>query len=230
MPSQLAVPAGQTTEQAVSLAHSVATPNVLCGDFHIHTHRSPDSDDTARFKVESALGDGVEVNGTNDTNPLDPDTDGDGLCDGRNTLTGVCVGGEDSDGNGGLSAGETDPTDPDTDNGTVDDGVEVNRGTNPLDPSDDIPPADPFCGDGVCDADENSTTCVADCPLPAEGEGEGEGDGGGVLVPPTPEEEPELPPLNIAGSAVYAACSSTAGEASLPMLAVGLLMLRRRRR
>jgi hypothetical protein len=55
------VTAGQTTEQAVSLARSVATPNVLCGDFHIHTHRSPDSNDTARFKVESALGDGVEI-------------------------------------------------------------------------------------------------------------------------------------------------------------------------
>jgi uncharacterized protein (TIGR03382 family) len=198
---------------------------------------NPDTDgdgDNDGVEVRSNFPGPIDANPTrpgSQTDPLNPDTDGDGLCDGRNTLTGVCISGEDSDGNGGLSAGETDPTDPDTDNGTVDDGVEVNRGTNPLDPSDDIPPADPFCGDGVCDADENSTTCVVDCPLPAEGEGEGDGDGGGgVLVPPAPEEEPELPPLNIAGSAVYAACSSTAGEASLPMLAVGLLMLRRRRR
>ena len=57
----VSVTAGMTTERMVSLAHSVATPNVLCGDFHIHTHRSPDSDDSARFKAESAIADGVEV-------------------------------------------------------------------------------------------------------------------------------------------------------------------------
>ncbi|MEZ4392078.1 MAG: CehA/McbA family metallohydrolase [Polyangiales bacterium] len=55
------VTAGMTTERAVSLAHSVATPNVLCGDFHIHTHRSPDSDDSARFKAAAGIADGVEV-------------------------------------------------------------------------------------------------------------------------------------------------------------------------
>lgn len=57
----VAVPAGMTVERAVSLERSVATPGVLCGDFHIHTHRSPDSGDTARFKAASAIGDGVEV-------------------------------------------------------------------------------------------------------------------------------------------------------------------------
>jgi hypothetical protein len=55
------VTAGMTTERAVSLARSVATPGVLCGDFHIHTHRSPDSGDTGRFKAAAAIGDGVEV-------------------------------------------------------------------------------------------------------------------------------------------------------------------------
>jgi MYXO-CTERM domain-containing protein len=33
----------------------------------------------------------------------------------------------------------TDPNDADTDDGGVDDGIEVDRGTNPLDPSDDLP-------------------------------------------------------------------------------------------
>ena len=172
-------------------------------------------------EVRSNFSGPIDANPTrpgSQTNPLNPDSDNDGLNDGR----------EDRNVNGNHDAGETDPTDPDTDDGTVDDGVEVNRGTDPLDPTDDIPPTDPFCGDGTCDADENSTLCVADCPLPAEGEGEGEG---GILVPPEPEAEPETPPpLNIAGSAVYAACASTAGDASLPLLALGLLTLRRRRR
>ena len=36
---------------------------------------------------------------------------------------------------------KTDPLKADTDGGTINDGVEVKRGTNPLDPSDDVPPA-----------------------------------------------------------------------------------------
>jgi MYXO-CTERM domain-containing protein len=185
----------------------------------------PDSDD-------DGLTDGTEVRSTfpgpidanpgrpgSQTDPLNPDSDGDGLTDGR----------EDRNSDGSLSAGETDPTDPDTDNGTVDDGVEVGRGTDPLDPSDDIPPADPFCGDGQCNNGETTATCEQDCPAIAEGEGEGDG-GGGILEPPAPEEEEPEVDLNIAGSAVYAACSSTTAEPALPLLGLLLLGLRRRRR
>lgn len=66
------------------------------------------------------LTDGSEVN-VNRTNPLNPDTDGDTLKDGEevNTYT-------------------TDPLNRDTDNGSVDDGTEVRRGTNPLNPADDV--------------------------------------------------------------------------------------------
>ncbi len=81
------------------------------------------------------------------TDPLKVDTDGDGLSDGDEVLKyhtdPLKV---DTDGDG-LSDYEevmkykTDPLKVDTDGGTVGDGVEVKRGTNPLDPSDDVPPA-----------------------------------------------------------------------------------------
>ena len=42
------------------------------------------------------------------TNPLDPDTDADGWCDGFSS-TGECSAGEDLNGNGQVDPGETDP-------------------------------------------------------------------------------------------------------------------------
>lgn len=67
------------------------------------------------------LSDGAEVT-THGTNPLRADTDGDLLTDGDEVLL-----------------HRTDPLNPDTDGGTVPDGTEVRRGTNPLNPADDIP-------------------------------------------------------------------------------------------
>lgn len=55
------------------------------------------------------------------TNPLNPDTDGEGLSDSEEVLN-----------------YKTDPNDKDTDDGTIDDFTEINNGTDPLDPSDDI--------------------------------------------------------------------------------------------
>jgi outer membrane protein OmpA-like peptidoglycan-associated protein len=52
---------------------------------------------------------------------LNPDTDGEGLTDGEE-----------------INMYRTDPLNPDTDLGTVTDFIEVNRGTNPLNPEDDI--------------------------------------------------------------------------------------------
>ncbi len=82
--------------------------------------------------------DGIEVHGDNPTNPLDADSDDDGLCDGPVTV-GTCIAGEDLNANGRVDAGETDPNNPDSDNGGVSDGVEVRRGSSPLDPDDDFP-------------------------------------------------------------------------------------------
>ncbi len=55
------------------------------------------------------------------TDPLKADTDGDGLTDYAE-----------------VNTHKTDPLNVDTDGGTIGDGVEVKRGTDPLDPSDDI--------------------------------------------------------------------------------------------
>jgi MYXO-CTERM domain-containing protein len=65
--------------------------------------------------------DGEEVL-VEETDPLLPDTDGDGLSDGDEVYT-----------------YGTDPTDTDTDDGGVEDGVEVEAGTDPLNPDDDFP-------------------------------------------------------------------------------------------
>ena len=83
------------------------------------------------------LEDGTEHLRLPASDPLSPDTDGDGLCDGPVELESVCVAGEDLSADGFLDPMETDPTAADTDEGGVDDGVEVLRGTDPLDPSDD---------------------------------------------------------------------------------------------
>jgi outer membrane protein OmpA-like peptidoglycan-associated protein len=79
------------------------------------------------------------------TNPLKADTDGDGLTDGDEVLkyhTDPLKADTDGD---KLTDGDevlkyhTDPLKKDTDGGTVDDGTEIARGTNPLDPTDDVP-------------------------------------------------------------------------------------------
>jgi outer membrane protein OmpA-like peptidoglycan-associated protein len=78
------------------------------------------------------------------TNPTVADTDNDGLKDGaeiESHQTDPLLADTDKD---GLSDGEevkkykTDPTVADTDKGTVDDKTEIDRGTNPLDASDDV--------------------------------------------------------------------------------------------
>ncbi len=67
------------------------------------------------------LTDFQEVMGTH-TDPLDSDTDNDGLGDGQEVFV-----------------TNTDPLDVDTDDGGIGDGDKVSAGTDPLDPSDDIP-------------------------------------------------------------------------------------------
>lgn len=66
------------------------------------------------------LSDGDEVN-LYQTDPMKVDSDGDGLLDGEE-----------------VNMFRTDPLKPDTDGGTVSDKIEVDRGTNPLNPEDDV--------------------------------------------------------------------------------------------
>lgn len=70
------------------------------------------------------------------TNPFDPDTDHDGLCDGPPSALPACaLGGEDLNGSGVYDVGlETDPNNPDTDGDGWSDGDEVQGGSDPLDP------------------------------------------------------------------------------------------------
>jgi hypothetical protein len=55
------VVAGNTVDVDATLDRVVATPDTLCGDFHIHTARSNDSADTPAFKLAGAVVDGVEL-------------------------------------------------------------------------------------------------------------------------------------------------------------------------
>lgn len=69
------------------------------------------------------------------TNPLDPDTDDDGLLDGAEVSGGTDPKDADSD-DDGLTDGEevslgTDPNDPDSDDDGITDGGEVDEGTDP---------------------------------------------------------------------------------------------------
>ncbi|MBN1944488.1 MAG: hypothetical protein JW797_02375 [Bradymonadales bacterium] len=99
----------------------------------------PDETDPTRADTDGdGLSDYTEVRGDNPTNPGSPDTDGDSLCDGPTSVSEVCLAGEDTNANGRVDPGETDPTRADTDEGGVPDGEEVQRGTDPLNPQDDI--------------------------------------------------------------------------------------------
>lgn len=53
--------AGQRYDIAAALRRVIPREGVLCGDFHIHTHRSADSGDDARRKLAAGAADGLEV-------------------------------------------------------------------------------------------------------------------------------------------------------------------------
>ncbi|MGA9117021.1 MAG: OmpA family protein, partial [Bacteroidota bacterium] len=112
----------------------------LADGAEVKTHRTdPNATDTDG----DTLGDGAEVN-THKTDPTRHDTDGDGLADGAElNLHKTDPLKADTDGDTLSDAEEvnthrTDPLKPDTDGGTVADAVEIGRGTNPLDPADDV--------------------------------------------------------------------------------------------
>ena len=63
-----------------------------------------------------------DINAATHTDPLDPDSDNDGLCDGAATVASVCTGGEDLNADGDVGASETDPADADTDDDALADG------------------------------------------------------------------------------------------------------------
>lgn len=59
--AMVTVTAGATTDHAVMLRHSVDTTGVLCADYHIHTTRSPDAEDSGDLKMRALVADGLEI-------------------------------------------------------------------------------------------------------------------------------------------------------------------------
>jgi alpha-tubulin suppressor-like RCC1 family protein len=72
-------------------------------------------------------GDGIDdaVEDAYCTSSSDPDSDGDGLCDGNLSVGSTCVAGEDMNADGVVDPAETDPCNPDTDGDGLTDGDEV---------------------------------------------------------------------------------------------------------
>jgi putative cell wall-binding protein len=122
-----------------------------------HQPTNPNNPDTDG----DGLGDKDEVTGAKNTfddhnpdtpapatDPNDADSDNDGLTDGQETSGSQ---------NGKFGNQPTDPQDPDTDDGGVADGIETGRGTNPNDPSDDLP-AGPFAFNRIGGPDRYATS------------------------------------------------------------------------
>jgi hypothetical protein len=89
---------------------------------------------------DDGLFDGIELTGSNPTDPDDADSDDDVLEDGT----------EDANHKGAFDAGETNPNDPDTDDDLLTDGCEV-LGANPTNPL--VKDSD---GDGLTDGQEDA--------------------------------------------------------------------------
>ncbi|MEI6089675.1 MAG: OmpA family protein [bacterium] len=99
----------------LNVGYNIVDPNVLFGKFSILFR-------VANF-AKDADGDGLSDadEAKYGTNPNKPDTDNDGLLDGKE-----------------VHRYKTDPKIKDTDDGGISDGAEVLHGTDPLDPDDDI--------------------------------------------------------------------------------------------
>lgn len=115
--------------------------------------------------------DGAEI--ARGTDPLDDDTDDDGLSDKQEGRRGTNpldpdTDGDDLDDHEELASWLTDPKSRDTDGGRADDGTEVLiDGTDPLDPTDDLPwpGGGPFRDHPPADASETSDDGVTPPPF-----------------------------------------------------------------
>ena len=124
---------------------------------------------------EDANGNGRVDRDQGETDPLNPDTDADGLTDGAERENGrLDPNNPDSDGDGLLDGLEilTDPTQADTDNDDLNDGEEGTLGTDPT-----IPDSD---SDGLLDGDE--VHVKGSDPLQPDTDGDGALDGDEVRM------------------------------------------------
>ena len=58
---RLDLSAGETVDVEAALTRAFETPGLMCADYHIHTHRSVDSDDTGHAKIAALVADGLEI-------------------------------------------------------------------------------------------------------------------------------------------------------------------------
>ena len=58
---QIDLSAGEVLDVEAALPRAFETPGLMCADYHIHTHRSVDSDDTGHAKIAALVADGLEI-------------------------------------------------------------------------------------------------------------------------------------------------------------------------
>jgi len=182
-------------------------------------------------RVDNTLGATGTV-GEGESDPLNPDTDGDTLSDGDE-----------------VNEYGTSPVDTDTDDGSVEDGAEVSRGTDPLDAEDDVDDLDTD-GDGLLDSEEatvgtdpNDPDSDQDGlldgdevhnqhtnPLEPDTDGGGMTDGDEVLRGTDPLDPADDGHLVLHGGSCAGAGGSPPLGAALGLLLAWLLAWRRRRR
>ncbi|MCC6622462.1 MAG: DUF11 domain-containing protein [Deltaproteobacteria bacterium] len=150
-----------------------------------------DVDKDGIVDLDEDLGPDGTKDSADDTDPMNPDTDGDGLCDG-NVIVAPCVGVEDVDGDfDGADRGtvETDPNDPDTDGDGLCDGFqnggdclggEDTLDTDPLDTDSD--------DDGLCDGPGGGAWDASGC-VGSETGGDGAYDVGVDTNPIDPDSD-----------------------------------------
>lgn len=148
------------------------------------------------------LSDGQEAI-TYKTNPLAPDTDQDGLSDGDEVLkykTNPLTADTDGDAlkDGDEIGRRTDPLALDTDKDGLSDGVEITFGTDPLQPDSDK--------DGLLDGQENQT-----CPLPLVPDSDGDGILDGKDLEPCNKNNPLW-----TATAIAAAQTQATGATAVP--------------
>jgi uncharacterized protein (TIGR03382 family) len=166
--------------------------------------------------------DGQYEKAQGDTNPGNNDSDSDGLLDGV----------EDANLDGVVDPDETDPRVADSDGGGVPDGDEVARGTDPLDPSDDLPPDDTDPGDTDTDPVDTDTDPGDTDTDPGDTDTDpGDTDTGTEPTPDTAGRPVDPLQADTAGPPLPAGCGCSGSGAPIgaPLSLLALAALRRRR-
>ncbi|MEZ4267583.1 MAG: OmpA family protein [Myxococcota bacterium] len=170
------------------------------------------------------------------TNPKDPDSDDDGVCDGSKAVAGVCEAspGEDNNDNGRIDAGEGNPNDPkdglaDSDADGLTDRIEILvHKTDPKRPDTD--------GDLLNDKLEVEGVggFAPTDPLVADTDGGGVVDGVEILNGTDPNDGADDFSVAELTGGNYTGCAGSGGGGALPwllcLLGVGVWAVRRRKR